>query len=96
MLYVTKVFRICKGLGTRPHRTNGLGEVRMSPNATVSQGPQLVTGGSRSLLTVCSAPGCATLTMGGTCVDHDEPSAVVYPRGRPYPPVQLVSPIASV
>ncbi len=68
----------------------------MSLNAIASQESHMIATEPRSLLTVCSAPGCSTLTMGGTCVDHDEPSAVVYPRGRPYPPVQLVSPIARV
>jgi hypothetical protein len=36
------------------------------------------------LLTPCSAPGCSTLTMGGTCVEHDLPVTTVFPRGRPY------------
>ena len=36
------------------------------------------------LLMPCSAPGCATLTMGGTCVEHDVPMVVDFPRGRPY------------
>ena len=39
----------------------------------------------RPLLVPCSAPGCVTLTMGGTCVDHDVPVVVDFPRGRPYP-----------
>jgi hypothetical protein len=38
----------------------------------------------RPLLVPCSAPGCATLTMGGTCVDHDVPMVIDFPRGRPY------------
>ena len=39
----------------------------------------------RPLLTTCSHPGCATLTMGGgTCVEHDAPVQIVFPRGRPY------------
>jgi hypothetical protein len=37
-----------------------------------------------SMLVVCSAPGCTTLTMGGTCVAHDPPVTVTYARGRPY------------
>jgi hypothetical protein len=39
-----------------------------------------------SLLVVCSAPGCTTLTMGGTCVAHDPPVTMTYARGRPYVP----------
>ena len=45
----------------------------------------------RSLLAICSAPGCTTLTMGGTCVEHDVPGLVVFPRGRPFPAPQLTS-----
>ena len=37
-----------------------------------------------AMLSVCTAPGCTTLTMGGTCVAHDAPVKVVFPRGRPY------------
>ena len=29
-------------------------------------------------------PGCSTLTMGGTCVEHDPPVTVTFTRGRPY------------
>ena len=36
------------------------------------------------MLTVCPVPGCSTITMGGTCVEHDEPVETVFPRGRPY------------
>ena len=39
-----------------------------------------------SMLVVCSAPGCTTLTMGGTCVAHDPPVTMTYARGRPYVP----------
>ena len=39
----------------------------------------------RPLLVPCSAPGCVTLTMGGTCVEHDVPVVVDFPRGRPFP-----------
>jgi len=39
----------------------------------------------RPLLVPCSSPGCVTLTMGGTCVEHDAPVLVDFPRGRPYP-----------
>lgn len=37
-----------------------------------------------ALLSVCTAPECTTLTMGGTCVTHDSPVTVVFPRGRPF------------
>jgi hypothetical protein len=36
------------------------------------------------MLVACSAPGCTTLTMGGTCVAHDPPATMTYARGRPY------------
>jgi hypothetical protein len=36
------------------------------------------------MLSVCTEPGCATLTMGGTCVEHDPPVTVTFARGRPY------------
>ena len=38
----------------------------------------------RPLLSVCPAPGCRRLTMGGTCVEHDAPVTVTFPRGRPF------------
>ena len=38
------------------------------------------------LLAVCPVPGCTRLTMGGTCVEHDEPVTVDFPRGRPFGP----------
>ena len=37
-----------------------------------------------SMLSVCTEPGCTTLTMGGTCVEHDPPVTVTFARGRPY------------
>jgi hypothetical protein len=55
----------------------------MSPETVVS--PILHTQTDRPLLVACSAPGCVTLTMGGTCVEHDAPVVVDFPRGRPYP-----------
>lgn len=36
------------------------------------------------MLSICSVPGCTTLTMGGTCVEHDEPVTASFVRGRPY------------
>jgi hypothetical protein len=36
------------------------------------------------ILTVCLAPDCSTLTLGGTCVDHDPRDLPTYPRGRPF------------
>jgi len=38
------------------------------------------------MLDVCPVLGCSTITMGGTCVDHDPPVRSVFPRGRPYVP----------
>ena len=32
----------------------------------------------------CVIPGCGKLTMGGTCVEHDSPVSVTFPRGRPH------------
>ena len=37
-----------------------------------------------SMLSVCTEPGCPTLTMGGTCVEHDPPVTVTFARSRPY------------
>ncbi len=39
-----------------------------------------------TMLSVCPSPGCTTLTMGGTCVEHDAPVTAEFPRGRPFPP----------
>jgi hypothetical protein len=36
------------------------------------------------MLSVCPEPGCTTVTMGGTCVEHDPPATVAFVRGRPY------------
>jgi hypothetical protein len=36
------------------------------------------------MLHVCPVLGCSTITMGGTCVEHDDPVTTVFPRGRPY------------
>jgi len=38
------------------------------------------------MLSSCVTPGCSTLTMGGTCVEHDVPLSIVFPRGRPHVP----------
>ena len=40
------------------------------------------------MLSACLIPGCSTLTMGGTCVEHDPPASVTFPRGRPHVAVQ--------
>jgi FMN reductase [NAD(P)H] len=37
-----------------------------------------------AMLSVCPVPGCTALTMGGTCVEHDPPVKIVFPRGRPF------------
>jgi hypothetical protein len=50
-----------------------------------------------SMLVVCSAPGCTTLTMGGgTCVAHDPPVTVSYARGRPYVPKSATVPTVTL
>jgi hypothetical protein len=36
------------------------------------------------LVTQCTAPGCATLTMGPLCIEHDVPVNRVFVRGRPF------------
>jgi hypothetical protein len=36
------------------------------------------------MLTTCSEPGCATLVMGGRCVEHERPPTRVFVRGRPF------------
>jgi hypothetical protein len=38
----------------------------------------------RPMLATCPVPGCRRLTMGGTCVEHDAPVTVTFPRGRPF------------
>lgn len=48
----------------------------------------------RPLLSRCSVPGCATLTMGGTCVEHDVPVETVFPRGRPFVPSREADDVA--
>ena len=40
--------------------------------------------GRGPMLHVCPVLGCSTITMGGTCVEHDPPVTTVFPRGRPY------------
>jgi hypothetical protein len=35
------------------------------------------------MLTTCSEPGCATLVMGGRCIEHDQVPTRVFVRGRP-------------
>ena len=60
----------------------------------------LGTAARSPMLSVCPAPGCRRLTMGGTCVEHDAPVTVTFPRGRPFvreavgvAPGRLVSPV---
>ena len=36
------------------------------------------------MLKECSEPGCATLTLGGTCVAHDAVVVALMPRGVPH------------
>ncbi len=42
------------------------------------------TAARRPMLSVCPVRGCRRLTMGGTCVEHDAPMTVTFPRGRPF------------
>jgi hypothetical protein len=35
------------------------------------------------MLTTCSEPGCATLVMGGRCIEHERRPTRVFVRGRP-------------
>ena len=35
------------------------------------------------MLTTCNEPGCATLVMGGRCIEHEKPPTRVFVRGRP-------------
>jgi hypothetical protein len=35
------------------------------------------------MLTTCSEPGCATLVMGGRCLEHERRPSRVFVRGRP-------------
>jgi hypothetical protein len=44
----------------------------------------LGTAARRPMLSVCPVRGCRRLTMGGTCVEHDVPVTVTFPRGRPF------------
>lgn len=44
----------------------------------------LGTAARRPMLSVCPVRGCRRLTMGGTCVEHDAPVTVTFPRGRPF------------
>jgi hypothetical protein len=39
---------------------------------------------SGGMLKECSEPGCATLTLGGTCVAHDPVVVAVVTRGIPH------------
>jgi hypothetical protein len=38
------------------------------------------------MLTTCNEPGCATLVLGGYCVEHERRPVSTYVRGRPHPP----------
>lgn len=58
-----------------------------SPRESVFPGAQATVSasvGKTQMLSVCVIPGCGRLTMGGTCVEHDSPVSIVFPRGRPY------------
>lgn len=47
----------------------------------------------RGMLRVCEAPGCRTITLGGTCVEHDPEELIdrEHAFGRPFSRVKLVS-----
>ena len=51
-------------------------QVVLPSDATAPYGP---------MFSECVVPGCGRLTMGGTCVEHDVPVSVTFPRGRPHP-----------
>jgi hypothetical protein len=36
------------------------------------------------MLTTCSEPGCATLVLGGRCVEHERRPTRSFVRGRPF------------
>jgi hypothetical protein len=55
--------------------------MRLSPVVDQVRRGHRLRGG---MLSVCTEPGCTMLTMGGTCVAHDPPVTMVFPRGRPY------------
>lgn len=64
----------------------------MSVNADLNADLEEIVSGLvalRPMLAVCPEPGCTRLTMGGTCVEHDVPTTVTYPRGRPFVPEAL-------
>ena len=56
----------------------------VSPWSRKRERPVSATVGLTQMLSVCVIPGCSRLTMGGTCVEHDSPVSIVFPRGRPY------------
>jgi len=63
----------------------------MTSDVAVTPHPHEYSTTYGSLLEICPAPGCTTLTMGGTCVEHDVPALVVFPRGRPFPAPQVTT-----
>ena len=36
------------------------------------------------MLTTCSEPGCATIVMGGRCLEHERRPKRTFVRGRPF------------
>ena len=44
------------------------------------------------MLSMCPAPECTALTMGGTCVAHDPPVTTTFQRGRPFVSVPVLDP----
>jgi len=42
------------------------------------------------VINTCIEPGCSTLCIGLFCVQHDAPTQVEFPRGRPWPPLGVL------
>jgi hypothetical protein len=71
-------------------RPTGGDVIRHAAVASPTEGRRLQSDGTRRhgpMLSVCVIPGCGTLTMGGTCVEHDAPLPVTFPRGRAHVPL---------
>jgi hypothetical protein len=43
-----------------------------------------------SMISTCIEPGCSTLCIGLFCIGHDALPQVEFPRGRPWPPLEVV------
>jgi hypothetical protein len=48
------------------------------------------------MLQICEHQGCATLTLGSFCIEHEPPvGSERFPRGRPYPYVPRSVPLGA-